>query len=142
MLFFLGREVYDRRTGVMAAALGTVAPIMVWYSQEARMYALLMLFAVVALWAQVRIFHGGGRLVWVVYVVASAAMVWTQYFGAFQVVVQQLAFAFACYTRFRRKEPVRHLVVPWVISCLAIAALSGPIAPLRLPAVRGQSDGR
>ena len=93
------------------------------------MYALLMLFAVVALWAQVRIFHGGGRLAWVVYVVASVAMVWTQYFGVFQVVVQQPAFAFACYTKFRRKEPVRHLVVPWVISCLAIAALLAPLLP-------------
>src|SRR3984957_12680229 len=100
----------------MAAALGCLAPIMIWYSQEARMYALLMLFGVVALWAQVRIFRAGGRLVWVVYVLASAAMVWTQYFGAFQVVVQQLAFAFACYTKWRRAEPVRHLLVPWIIS--------------------------
>ena len=96
MLFFLGREVYDRRTGVIAAALGSLAPIMIWYSQEARMYTLLMLFGVLALWAQVRIFRGGGRLAWVLYVLASVAMVWTQYFGAFQVVVQQLAFAFAC----------------------------------------------
>ena len=129
MLFFLGREVYDRRTGVIAAALGSVAPIMVWYSQETRMYALLMLFGVIAIWAQVRIFRGGGRLVWVVYVIASVAMVWTQYFGAFQLVVQQFAFAFACYTKLRRKEPVRHLVVPWVISCLAIAACLAPLLP-------------
>jgi O-antigen/teichoic acid export membrane protein len=129
MLFFLGREVYDRRTGVMAAALGSLAPIMIWYSQEARMYSLLMLFGVIALWAQVRIFRGGGRWVWVVYALASAAMVWTQYFGAFQLIVQQFAFAFACYTKLRRREPVRHLVVPWLISSLAIAALLAPLFP-------------
>jgi O-antigen/teichoic acid export membrane protein len=129
MLFFLGREVYGRRTGVMAAALGSLAPIMIWYSQEARMYALLMLFGVVALWAQVRIFRGGGRWVWVVYVLASAAMVWTQYFGALQLVVQQLAFAFACYSKLRRGEPVRQLLVPWLISAVAIAACLAPLLP-------------
>ncbi len=40
MLYLLGREAYDQRTGVIAAPMGSVAPIMVWYSQEARMYAL------------------------------------------------------------------------------------------------------
>ncbi|MFZ0251167.1 MAG: glycosyltransferase family 39 protein [Acidimicrobiales bacterium] len=129
MLFVLGREVYDRRTGVIAAALGSLAPIMIWYSQEARMYALLMLFGVLALWAQVRIFRGGGRLAWLLYALASVALVWTQYFGAFQVVVQQLAFAFACYSKLRRGEPVRQLVVPWVISSLAIAACLAPLLP-------------
>ena len=88
-----------------------------------------MLFGVLALWAQVRIFRGGGRLAWVLYALASVAMVWTQYFGAFQVVVQQLAFAFACYSRLRRGEPVRQLVVPWVISSLAIAACLAPLLP-------------
>src|SRR3954447_8829966 len=32
-LYALGRELYDRRTGVAAALLGAVAPVLVWYSQ-------------------------------------------------------------------------------------------------------------
>ena len=51
-LYGLGRELWDRRTGLIAAALATCAPILVWYSQEARMYALLLLFGVLAAWAQ------------------------------------------------------------------------------------------
>jgi uncharacterized membrane protein/O-antigen/teichoic acid export membrane protein len=130
MLYVLGREAYDRRTGVVAAVAGSIAPIMVWYSQEARMYALLMLFAVIALWAQVRILRGGGgRLIWAIYAVASIAMVWTQYFGAFQLVVQQLAFIFILLSKHRRGEPVRDLLVPWVITALAIGACLAPLLP-------------
>jgi uncharacterized membrane protein len=129
MLFALGREAYDRRTGVVAAALGSIAPIMVWYSQEARMYALLMLFGVIALWAQVRILRGGGRVAWAIYAAASIALVWTQYFGALQVVVQQLAFVFALWSRRRRGQPLRSLVVPWVTTTVVIAVCLAPLLP-------------
>jgi uncharacterized membrane protein len=129
MMYVLGREAYDRRTGTLAALAGSVAPIMVWYSQEARMYALLMLFGVIALWAQLRILRGGGRGLWVIYALSSAALVWTQYFGAFQVVVQQFAFLYVIYTRHRRGRPVRELVMAWAITALVIAVLVAPLLP-------------
>jgi len=129
MLYALGKEAFDRRTGVVAAAAGSVAPIMVWYSQEARMYALLMLLGVIALWAQVRVLNRGGRLVWAVYALSSIALVWTQYFGALQVVVQQLAFVYFIRTRHRRREPVRGLVVGWAVTLAAIIVWLAPLAP-------------
>ncbi|HVX20963.1 MAG TPA: glycosyltransferase family 39 protein [Acidimicrobiales bacterium] len=129
MLYLLGREAYDRRTGVVAALVGSVAPILVWYSQEARMYALLTLFGVVAIWAQVRILRRGGRLVWVVYAAASVAMVWTQYFGVLQVVVQQVVFLWAVVTRHRRGEPVRGLVTGWAVTAAAIVVWLAPLLP-------------
>ncbi len=129
MLYALGKEAYDRRTGMVAAAVGSVAPIMVWYSQEARMYAFLMLFGVIALWAQVRILNRGGRLVWAMYAVASIALIWTQYFGALQVVVQQLAFAYFIWARRRRGEPVRGLVTGWAVTLAAIIVWLAPLVP-------------
>ena len=129
VLYLLGREAYDRRTGAVAAAAGAVSPIMVWYSQEARMYALLMLFGVIAMWAQVRIVRRGGRWPWVVYALASIAMVWTQYFGMLQVVVQQLAFVAIIWSRYRKGQPVRPLVVGWVVTALAIGVWLAPLLP-------------
>jgi uncharacterized membrane protein len=130
-LYLLGCEAYDRRTGVMAAVAGSVAPIMVWYSQEARMYSFLMMFAVLALWAQVRIFRraGAGRWPWVVYAGASVALVWTQYFGALQVVVQLLAFVVVIWFRFRRRESVRSLLVGALIATTAIIVCLLPLVP-------------
>jgi len=129
MLYLLGKEAYGRRTGVVAAVFGSVAPLLVWYSQEARMYALMTLFGVVAMWAQVRIVKRGGRWIWVVYAAASIALGWTQYFGLLQVAVQQLAFLWVIFARHRRGEPVRGLVIGWAVSAAAIAVWLAPLLP-------------
>jgi 4-amino-4-deoxy-L-arabinose transferase-like glycosyltransferase len=46
--YLLGAELRGRRTGIVAAALVAVNPMLVWYSQEARGYALLALLSAVA----------------------------------------------------------------------------------------------
>ena len=129
MLYLLGKEAYDRRTGVVAAILGTVAPFLVWYSQEVRMYSLFSLLAVVALWAQVRAVRRGRVWEWTVYALASAAMVWTQYFGVLQVVVQQVAFAGFVWRRRRAGERVAPLFTGWLLSGAVIAAALAPLLP-------------
>src|SRR3954447_706776 len=58
-LYALGRELYDRRTGVAAALLGTVAPLLVWYGQEARGYAFVTLFAVLTMLGCARVLRRG-----------------------------------------------------------------------------------
>ncbi|MGH9100736.1 MAG: glycosyltransferase family 39 protein, partial [Acidimicrobiales bacterium] len=125
VLYLLGKEAYDRRTGLVAAAVGAVAPILVWYSQEARMYSMLALFGLIAVWAQVRILKRTpsghvGAWPWIVYTVATVAMVWTQYFGLLQVVFQQLAFVWAVVARKHRGEPVRPLVTWWVLTGVVV----------------------
>jgi O-antigen/teichoic acid export membrane protein len=129
MLYALGKEAYDRRTGMVAAVVGSVAPLMVWYSQEARMYALLMLFGVIALWAQVRVLKRGGAFPWVVYALSSAAMVWTQYFGLWQVLAQQLVFVGVIWRRRRQGDPVRDLALGWVVSAVAVVVALYPLVP-------------
>ena len=72
LLYVVARELYDRRAGLAAAALGAVAPFAVWYAQEARMYALFMLFALLAVWLQVRIrARRRRRRDWIGYVLAA-----------------------------------------------------------------------
>ncbi len=46
--YLLGTELRGRRAGVVAAALVAVNPMLLWYSQEARSYALLVLLTALA----------------------------------------------------------------------------------------------
>ncbi|MGC1853278.1 MAG: glycosyltransferase family 39 protein, partial [Solirubrobacterales bacterium] len=46
--YLLGAELRSRRTGIVAAALVAVNPMLLWYSQEARSYALLALLTALA----------------------------------------------------------------------------------------------
>ena len=42
--YLIGRELASRRAGLIAAALVAVNPMLIWYSQEARSYAVLVFF--------------------------------------------------------------------------------------------------
>lgn len=41
LCYFLGKQMSGRSAGLLAAALAAVSPFLIWYSTEARMYALL-----------------------------------------------------------------------------------------------------
>ena len=63
-LYLLGRELYDRRTGLVAAAFGAASPLLIWYSQEARMYAFVTLFGLLALLTQLRAIRNPSMVNW------------------------------------------------------------------------------
>jgi O-antigen/teichoic acid export membrane protein len=125
VLYLTGTELWDRRAGLVAAGLGAVAPFLVWYGQEARMYSLFMLFATLALLGQLRALRRGRIGDWALYVLASAAFMWTQYFAILVIGVQQAAFLIVA---VRRRD--RRFTRAWLLSLLALALLIAPLAPL------------
>jgi 4-amino-4-deoxy-L-arabinose transferase-like glycosyltransferase len=139
-VYAAGRELYDRRAGLVAAALAAFAPQTVWYSQEARMYSLFMLFAVLAVWGQVRVLRRGSTRDWALYVAAAVALVWTQYFAFFLVAVQQVVFAFAAW---RDEAMRRRLLRGWLVCAAVFVALVAPLVPFAYHQFAvNQSSGR
>ncbi len=86
VIYLAAAELRGRRAGLMAAALAAVNPMLLWYSQEARAYALLTLLCAISLLYCVRAARYGRRrdLVW--WGVASALALATHYFAAFLIV--------------------------------------------------------
>lgn len=87
----LGRRLCGARTGRLFALLLAVSPFHLWYSQEARGYSFLMLFAIVSTLAFLRLAEAprGGRVV--AYALAAAAMAWSNLSGLFLIGAQALA---------------------------------------------------
>lgn len=129
LLYAMGRDLYGRRTGLVAAAFGTFAPFLVWYSQEARMYALFMLFGLTAVWAQIRILRTDRRGPWILYVVATALLLWTHYFGLLQVVMQQAVFAVGAWRR-HREHRAGPFLRRWIAANFLVALAILPMLPL------------
>jgi 4-amino-4-deoxy-L-arabinose transferase-like glycosyltransferase len=127
-LYALGRELYDRRTGVAAAVLGTVAPLLVWYSQEARGYAFVTLFAVLAVLGCARVLRRGGPLDWALYTVAASLLIWSHWFAGLLVLCTQ---AFLVVALFRRRGAERRrLLRGWLASAAVIAVQLIPLGML------------
>jgi uncharacterized membrane protein len=129
LLYAVGRELFDRRTGTIAATLGAASPLAIWYSQEARMYSLYMLFAVAVVWTQSRALTRGAKRDWLLYAVSTAALLWTQYLSVLLVGAQQLVFAWALWQRRRRREPIARTVLAWACALGLVAVLMVPILP-------------
>jgi len=88
--FLVGRELRERRVGLAAAALVAVNPMLLWYSQEARAYALLILLCAISLLFCVRALQGGGRRDFVFWGIASGLALASHYFAVFAIAAEVL----------------------------------------------------
>jgi hypothetical protein len=127
-LYELARELYDRRTGLIAAAFASVSPVLIWYSQEVRMYEFAALFGLLALLTQLRAIRNGTMLNWAAYILATAALLWSHYFGLVVIGVQQLIFIGVLIHRRRAGEPVKPLALGVVYSFAVLVMQLVPLA--------------
>lgn len=82
-IFFLGRKMFDEKTGLIAAAVLAILPLHIQYSQEVRAYPLSLLLVVLASWAywsacQVVGQHQEKRY-WLLYLGLVTASLYTHY---------------------------------------------------------------
>ena len=107
------------RAGLIAAALVALNPYLVWYSQEARSYALFVLFSAVALVYFARSVRAPSRTSLTLWVVASALALASHYFAVFLIGPQAVLLLLADQ---RRRGTIAAVA--------AIAALGLALVPL------------
>lgn len=131
VLYATGNELYGRRTGLVAAALGAFAPALIWFSTEARPTALTALLAAGALLAVVRAIRRGRATDWVLFGVAGATLMWTHQLAFVHLVVLHGA-AVVCLLRRRREgRPMGSLAAGWAVSVLIVTAAAIPLIAAR-----------
>ena len=92
------------------------------YSQEVRMYSLLTLLSVTALWLTVRYIHRGTGLFWLT--IINILVVWTHYFGWFVVLSEIVSLVLI--DRRRWRQALVLMVVPflsfaaWLIEIMSV----------------------
>lgn len=99
-----------RLAGLLAASLAAFHPLLLYYSQEARMYAMLTALGVVLGYL---IIHGEAAIrhrarYWTAYVVVATAAIYTHYFAFFLLMALALAYLIdQLFILPRRKGPVQ-----------------------------------
>lgn len=91
--YLIGSELRSRRTGLLAAALVAVNPMLLWYSQEGRAYALLTLLSAVSLLFCLRALRNGQRRDFIWWGVVSGLALATHYFAVFPILVEAVLLA-------------------------------------------------
>jgi mannosyltransferase len=88
LAYAAGRELASRRAGVILAALVATSPWLIWYSQEARSYGLLMLLSAASLYFFARARKEPSAWALGGWSVASALALATHYFAGALVTVE------------------------------------------------------
>jgi mannosyltransferase len=84
--YLVGRTLTPRRAPALATcALAAVSPVLVWYSQEARAYILLVLLGALSFLFFLRALRGGARRDAIWWAVLSALALCTHYFAVFAI---------------------------------------------------------
>ncbi len=128
--YFVGRELASRRAGLTAAALVAVNPMLIWYSQEARSYALLVFFGALAFLFFARALNtrrGSDLAFWAL---ASGLALCSHYFAVFAVAIQAVWLAVALRSRWRAVLPAIGAVVAVGLALLPL--ISAQVNPTHI----------
>ncbi|HSS05410.1 MAG TPA: glycosyltransferase family 39 protein [Solirubrobacterales bacterium] len=118
--YLVGRELARERTGLIAAAIVAVNPMLIWYSQEARSYALLVLFGALALLFFVRALRTEEGRDLALWALASGLALCSHYFAVFAVAIEAAWLLVALRSRWR-------LVLPAVGAVVAVGLALLPL---------------
>jgi 4-amino-4-deoxy-L-arabinose transferase-like glycosyltransferase len=119
--YLIGRQLASRRAGLTLAALVAVNPMLIWYSQEARAYSLLVLLCAASLVFFLRARRTGRALDLGLWALFSALALCSHYFAAFPIAVEAVWLL----TIFRRDRET-------LLSVAAVGAAGLLLAPLAL----------
>jgi 4-amino-4-deoxy-L-arabinose transferase-like glycosyltransferase len=119
----LGRRLLDRQTALVGGLLVATSPYLVWYSQEAKMYALTVSLVIAALWAYWASLTRGGWGRWALCWLLTTLAIYVHILSVLLIPVQIVWFAVACILQPR----VRRQVGPML---LLLALLTLPYLPI------------
>lgn len=124
LLYGVARTLFNPRVALASAFLLAIAPLHIYYSQELRMYGLVLLLGLASVALQLKILDAPFRLFRpsvTLYIVVTALILYTQYFAAFLVAAE---IAVVLYLKFRARWKIE--LRDWVMVWTAIGALYLP----------------
>jgi mannosyltransferase len=126
VVYRLATDLFDRRVAFLSAALVALNPFLVWYGQEARMYALAALLGTLGTWCFVRAAglsaaRRASAAWWIGYGLCVLAGLYTHPYTVFLVPAQAVYLLVARWW-------TRRVWLPFVLTLLVVAGLFAPLA--------------
>jgi mannosyltransferase len=80
LTYFLGKKLFGRKTGLLAAMIMGISPFQLWYAQEARDYSMLLFMGTASTYLLIQALDKQTIKHWFGYIVVSAGALYTSYF--------------------------------------------------------------
>ena len=135
VLIILARKLWGAPVGLVAGLLIALWPVHLHFSQEARQYALLMLFASLSMYWLYRGVTGEGVGAWIGYVISITGALYSHNFAFLWVAAQVVFVGILWFSSLWRggiaglKKDARRILSPFVLSLIVIGIFYLPWAP-------------
>lgn len=114
LLYALTRRLAGPQPALLAALLATTAPFLIWYSQDAKMYASVTALIVLLLWLAVEAAQRGGLIRWAALYILTSASLLIHLLAALALPVQALWLLILAPRRRSAAIYIALLVIPYL----------------------------
>ncbi len=115
-VYLIGRRWYGLRVGIFASLLMALSPIQIFYSQEARMYSLMVLLAALSFYMFMEVIKRPLLYRIIIYILINIMLIYTHLFGFLVLLVQSV-----CYLIFMRAK-TKNMVYGTIVALIILAS--------------------
>lgn len=126
IIYLLATELFDRRVGTVAMFLSSINYYQIYYSQEARMYTMMIFFGLLSIYFSIRFVRYSGRKNIVLYILSTILLGYTHAHAFFIITVQNifviciLIYSLKIKGSYYHNGSVRSISKKWIISQILI----------------------
>ena len=92
LIYFAGKEFMDRNVGIIAAAAFAFSPFLIFYSQEARAYSMMLFFVAFAMVFYFKALKTNELMEWALFGILSALAFWSHFYS-FVIIASLILYA-------------------------------------------------
>jgi mannosyltransferase len=131
VIYFLGRRLFDSRTGMISAILLAVNAYHIRYSQEARSYSLMVLLCVGSSLYFLKVLGLPSRRNRIAYILLSSAAVYAHFYSGFLIAAQWLSLLFLDRESIPQEMKKDWRWIALLVSPIAVFVATTGAGPLR-----------
>jgi mannosyltransferase len=105
LIYLVGKEFMDRNTGIIAAAAFAFSPFLIFYSQEARAYSMMLFFVTASMVFYFRALKSNGLSDWALFGILSALAFWSHFYALVIIGALFLYALYELYPKIRNNLP-------------------------------------
>jgi 4-amino-4-deoxy-L-arabinose transferase-like glycosyltransferase len=124
-LFYLGKLIFNRKTGMIAAFLLAISPWHIWISQNARSNSLLLFLIIISTYSFYQIFLTGQKKWFIIYCTVTLLGIYTHYFAFMVWIAQTMYVTMSSFAR-------NNFLKTWIISQIIVLTGYFPWLPFMI----------